>query len=157
MPYIPTIMTADRRQRYGFAPQRLLNAFAVPLPAEANKPVKVAIVPTPGRVERIDIGAPIQGIFAENGVRNGALFVVAGDILYSVSSSWTKTAIGTINGTGDAVFAGLRDELFEADVPGDAVTDLRQQGVGEHPGDPAVAVLKRVNRLELSMDEGDDH
>ena len=119
MPYIPVVMSADRRQRYGFAPLRLLNMFPLPLPADANKPVPAALVPTPGRVFRVDLGAPIQGLFAENGVRSGTLFAVAGGTLYSISSSWVATSIGTISGSGEAVFAGLRDVLYiaRADKP----------------------------------------
>lgn len=96
------------------APLRLLNMFAVPLPAETGKPVRAALVPTPGRVQRLDLGAEIQGLYCENGVRNGALFAVAGDKLYSISSSWAATEIGTIGGSGTAVFAGLRDNLYVA-------------------------------------------
>lgn len=114
MSYIPVVLSADRRTRYGMAPLRLLNWFAIPLPTEANKPVKATLVPTPGRIHRLDIGAEIQGVFCENGVRNGALFVVAGGTLYSVSSSWVATSIGAIGGTGTAVFSGLRDKLYVA-------------------------------------------
>lgn len=96
------------------APLRLLNMFAVPIPAETGKPVRAALVPTPGRVQRLDLGAEIQGLYCEAGVRNGALFAVAGGTLYSISSSWAATSIGTIGGTGDAVFAGLRDNLYVA-------------------------------------------
>ncbi len=96
------------------APLRLLNMFAVPIPAETGKPVRAALVPTPGRVQRVDLGAEIQGIYCEAGVRSGALFVVAGGTLYSISSSWVATSIGAIGGSGNAVFAGLRDNLYVA-------------------------------------------
>lgn len=96
------------------APLRLLNMFAVPIPAETGKPVRAALVPTPGRVHRVDLGAEIQGLYCEAGVRSGALFAVAGGTLYSISSSWVATSIGAIGGTGDAVFAGLRDNLYVA-------------------------------------------
>ncbi len=96
------------------APLRLLNMFAVPIPADTGKPVRAALIPPPGRVQRVDLGAEIQGIFCEAGVRNGALFAVAGGTLYSISSSWVATPIGEIGGTGDAVFAGLRDNLYVA-------------------------------------------
>lgn len=114
MPYVPVVMSADRRQRYGFAPLRLLNMFPVPLPADANKPVPAVLVPTPGRVSRVTLPAPIQGLFCENGVRNATLFAVAGGRLYSISSSWIATDLGAVNGTGEAVFAGLRDALYVA-------------------------------------------
>jgi hypothetical protein len=96
------------------APLRLVNMYAVPIPSETGKPVRAALVPTPGRVQRLDLGVEIQGIFCEAGVRSGALFVVAGGTLYSISSSWAATSIGAIGGTGDAVFAGLRDNLYVA-------------------------------------------
>jgi hypothetical protein len=63
IPYIPVVPQADRRQRYGMAPLRLLNMFAVPIPSETGKPVRAALVPTPGRVQRLDLGTEIQGIF----------------------------------------------------------------------------------------------
>lgn len=114
MPYVPVVMSADRRQRYGFAPLRLLNMFPIPLPADANKPAPAAIVPTPGRVSRITLPAAIQGLFCENGVRSGTLFAVAGGRLYSISSAWAATDLGEIIGSGEAVFAGLRDALYVA-------------------------------------------
>lgn len=117
MPYAPIALSADRRHRWGMAPVRLSNWFTQPLPMEVNKPVKACLLPTPGRTQRLDMEATIQGVYQENGVRGGALFVVAGGKLYSVSSSWVKTEIGTISisgGASDAVFAGLRDKLFIA-------------------------------------------
>jgi len=96
------------------SPLRLLNMFAVPVPVDAGKPARVAIIPAPGRVQRVDLGAEIQGIYCEEGVRSGALFVVAGGTLYSVSSSWAATSIGAVSGSGNAVFAGLRDNLYVA-------------------------------------------
>jgi len=114
MTHFPIVLSADNRRRYGMAPLRLQNWYAQPLPAEANRPVRAVLVPTPSRVQRLDFGAEIQGVFCEDGVRSGALFVVAGGSLYSVSSSWTATLIGAIGGTGTAVFAGLRDKLYVA-------------------------------------------
>ena len=96
------------------SPLRLLNMFAVPVPVDAGKPARVAIIPAPGRVQRVDLGATIQGIYCEPGVRNGALFAVAGGRLYSISSAWAATDLGAVSGSGDAVFAGLRDALYVA-------------------------------------------
>lgn len=112
MPYAPFALSADRRARFGMAPVRLCNWLAQPLPVEVNKPVRACLLPTPGRTSRLDMGAEIQGVYQENGVRSSSLFVVAGGTLYSVSSSWVKTSIGAIGGTGLAIFAGLRDKLF---------------------------------------------
>lgn len=140
------------------APLRLLNWFAVPIPAETGKPVRVAIIPTPGRVQRVDLGAEIQGIFCEAGVRNGALFVVAGGTLYSISSSWVATSIGAIGGTGDAVFAGLRDQLYvaRADKPwrwnGSALTQ-----VADVDAPNATSLLVLSQRLVAAEDGADTY
>lgn len=114
MSYFPVVLSSNRRWRYGLTSLRLQNWYAQPIPSEANKPVRAVLLPTPGRVSRVDIGSEIQGVFCENGVRSGALFVVAGGTLYSVSSSWVATSIGAIGGTGEAVFTGLRDKLYVA-------------------------------------------
>lgn len=114
MSYFPTILSANRRYRYGLSPLRLQNWYAQPIPSEANAPVRAVLLPTPGLVSRVDIGKDIQGVFCENGVRNGVLFVVAGGYLYSISTAWAATQIGYIGGTGEAVFAGLRDKLYVA-------------------------------------------
>ncbi len=138
------------------APLRLLNMFAVPIPAETGKPVRAALVPTPGRVQRVDLGAEIQGIYCEAGVRSGALFVVAGGTLYSISSSWTATSIGAIGGTGNAVFAGLRDNLYvaRADKPwrwnGSALTQ-----VADVDAPNATSLLVLSQRLVASEDGAD--
>lgn len=140
------------------APLRLLNMFAVPIPSETGKPVRLALVPTPGRVERLDLGAPIQGIYCEPGVRNGALFAVAGGTLYSISSSWVATSLGAIGGTGDAVFAGLRDNLYvaRADKPwrynGSALTQ-----VSDVDAPNATSLLVLSQRLVASEDGADTY
>lgn len=112
MTYFPIVLNADRRVRSGLANLRLQNWYAEPLPAEANKPVKAALVPPPGRQARVDLGAPIAGVFAENGVQGGALFAVAGSAVYRINADWTATALGNIGGTGDVVFDGLRENLY---------------------------------------------
>ena len=96
------------------SPLRLLNMFAVQIPVDTGKPSRVALIPAPGRVSRVDLGATIQGIYCEPGVRSGALFAVAGGHLYSISSSWVATDLGAVSGSGNAVFAGLRDALYVA-------------------------------------------
>lgn len=140
------------------APLRLLNMFAVPIPGETGKPVRAALVPTPGRVQRVDLGAEIQGIYCENGVRGGALFAVAGGTLYSISSSWAATSIGAIGGTGTAVFAGLRDNLYvaRADKPwrwnGSALTQ-----VADTDAPNATSLLVLSQRLVASEDGADTY
>lgn len=113
--YLPVIISADRRHRSGMAPLRLQNMYAQPVPTDAGKPVRAALVPTSGRITRLDIGATIQGMFAEPGVRGGALFVAAGGKLYRVSSAWAAIEIGSIGSTtAPALFTGLRDKLYVA-------------------------------------------
>lgn len=140
------------------APLRLLNMFAVPIPAETGKPVRAALVPTPGRVQRLDLGAEIQGLYCEAGVRSGALFAVAGGTLYSISSSWAATSIGAIGGSGDAVFAGLRDNLYVARTQkpwrwnGSALTQ-----VADVDAPDATSLLVLSQRLVASEDGADTY
>lgn len=114
MSYFPIVLSADSRRRTGLAPQRLQNWYAQPLPAEANKPTRARILPTPGRTPRVDLGGPIEGVYCEPGVRSGALFAVAGRRLFHISEGWVATLLGTIAGSADIVFAGLRDALYIA-------------------------------------------
>ena len=113
MTYVPVIMNADNRSARGMAPLKLTNWFVEPISGDNQKQARAVLLPTPGLVERLDMGATIQGVWQEDGVRNGNLFVVAGSKLYSVSSSWAKTEIGSLD-AGEAEFAGLRDTLFTA-------------------------------------------
>jgi len=158
MSYFPVVLSANRRHRYGLTSLRLQNWYAQPIPSEANKPVRAVLLPTPGRVSRVDIGREIQGVFCEPGVRSGALFVVAGGYLYSVSSAWAATEIGYIGGTGDAVFAGLRDKLYVAcdDKPWqwDGAT-LAQVSDVDAPSATSMLVLSQ--RLVASEDGADTY
>jgi hypothetical protein len=140
------------------APLRLLNMFAVPIPAETGKPTRLALIPTPGRAQRVDLGAEIQGIYCEPGVRNGALFVVAGGDLYSISAAWVATNLGTIGGSGQAAFAGLRDNLYVARAAkpwrynGSALTQ-----VSDVDAPDATSLLVLSQRLVASEDGADTY
>ncbi len=111
MPYAPVIPTADNRRKTGMAPLELSNWFVQPVLNDAGKTVSYELIPTPGFTEEVDLTDEIFGLFQEPGVRNGELFVKAGTKLYSVSSSFVATEIGTL-AAGEAEFAGLRDRLY---------------------------------------------
>jgi hypothetical protein len=155
MTYFPVVLASDNRWRKALAPLRLQNWFVEPQSEGANKPARAVLVPTPGRVSRLDLGAPIRGLYAENGVRSGLLHAVAGDKLYSISSAWTPTEIGTIGGTGEAVFDGLRDALYVARgaKPWRWNGALTQVADTDAPDVASMVVLaQRIVAIELNSD-----
>lgn len=113
MTYVPVILNSDNRQSRGMAPLKLQNWYVEPISSDNTKQAKATLLPTPGLTERLDLGDTIQGVWQEDGVQDGGLFVVAGSKLYSVSASWVPTEIGTLD-TGYAEFAGIRSNLFIA-------------------------------------------
>lgn len=95
--------------------QRTLNLFP-----EVNKlgtgksGEQMSLVPTPGLTSLLTIAnTPIRGMkFASNGV----LYVVASNKLYSVSSAWAATELGTLNtDTGTVSMADNGTHLFIVD------------------------------------------
>ena len=113
MPYAPVILNSDNRTAKGMAPLKLCNWYVEPISSDNLKQNRATLLPTPGYTELVNIGATIQGVFQEDGVQSGLLFVVAGGRLYSVSASWVATDIGPIV-AGEAEFAGIRSNLFVA-------------------------------------------
>lgn len=76
--------------------QRCVNLFPEVNALGTGKEHEVAaLVPTPGlRLLLTLTDSPMRGMWNAS---NGTLFVVAGATLYSVSSSWVATSIGTLN------------------------------------------------------------
>ena len=113
MAYFPIAPNTDDRSAKGLTPLILKNCFVEPAPEGTGKRSTYVIGPTPGMTSRVQpsSGQYIRGVFSRPGVQSGALFVVAGSTLYSVSTSWAATACGTILGSGrvlmDAVGANL--------------------------------------------------
>lgn len=113
MAYIPVILNSDNRSSRGMAPLKLCNWYVEPISTDNKKQAPAVLLPTPGLTSRLDLGSEIQGIWQEDGVRGSLLYVVAGSKLYSVSSSWVATEIGTLD-AGQAEFTGIRDKLLVA-------------------------------------------
>ena len=69
-------------------------------------PTGYSYITRPVVADFLDFGTDtIRGIFYQQGFANDLLMVVAGNTLYSVTDTGTRTAIGHINGTGICQFA----------------------------------------------------
>jgi hypothetical protein len=105
MPYLPIAPAQDdRRQKQGASPITLLNCLVRLTPELSAKAGRSPyfIAPAPGRTLAFTAEANVRGIFSRKGCRNGNLFVAAGSSLVELSSNYSSTTIGTING-GDMV------------------------------------------------------
>lgn len=113
MPYFPIAASTDDRSAKGITPLRLQNMMLEPQPEGAGKQARFVLTPTPGMTERVtpSSGANLRGVFCRPGVQAGALFVVAGFTLYSISTAWAATAIGTILGSGRVYFDAIGANL----------------------------------------------
>ena len=112
MSFIPFAVTADDRRDKALAPIRLVNVYLEEVQDGAPKPAQYVLRPWPGLTKRYAGPAFCRGIFAQEGVLNGALFAVFGNTLYRISSTYAATAIGTISG-GDVVrWGALRSKLL---------------------------------------------
>ena len=86
--------------------QRQLNLYGEPMPPDQHEPQPQALYPTAGtRLLGTMAKAPIRGI---REATNGALYVVAGDTIYSVGADWSGSSINTIT-------PGLRTPVSMAD------------------------------------------
>lgn len=87
--------------------QRLVNLYAEQAPEDAKTPV--ALFGTPGLKRWATIGdGPIRGMI----VMGETLYVVSGDKVYSVAANGSKSAIGTIPGTGLVDLAHNGTQIF---------------------------------------------
>ena len=112
MTFIPFAVTSDDRRDKALAPIRLVNVYLEEVQDGAPKPAQYVLRPWPGLVKRYAGPTFCRGIFAQDGVLGGTLFAVFGTTLYSISSTYTATAIGTISG-GDVVrWGALRSKLL---------------------------------------------
>lgn len=113
MAFYPIAPSSDDRSQRGLTPLILRNCYVEPMPENAAKRATYSIVPTPGMTSRVtpSSGNNIRGVFSRPGVQDGALFVVAGSTLYSVSTGWAATACGTILGTGRVLMDSIGGNL----------------------------------------------
>ena len=155
MVYVPVILNSDNRSLRGMAPIKLCNWYVEPISQDNTKQAAAVLLPTPGLVSKLDLGATIQGIWQEDGVRGGLMFAVAGSKLYSISSGWAATEIGNLD-AGEAEFVGIRDVLFVAVNTrlwrwnGSALTEVTDVDL------PDVGTMIAINqRLLLNSDDDD--
>ncbi|MEM1103534.1 MAG: hypothetical protein AAGH48_05465 [Pseudomonadota bacterium] len=113
MSFFPVAFSSDNRTTKKLTPIKLQNWYVQPIKDDAAKRSRAVLLPTPGLTPLVDMGAAVRGLYAEPGVRGGLLHAIAGDTLYSVSSSWATTSIGSVvSSTGEVQMTGLRDRLF---------------------------------------------
>ena len=113
MAFFPIAPETDDRSARGIMPLVLKNCMVEPAPEGSGKRSKYLIAPTPGMTLRVtpSSGQNIRGVFCRPGVQNGALFVVAGTTLYSISTSWAATSLGTVLGSGRVLMDALGANL----------------------------------------------
>lgn len=114
MAFFQIAPSQDDRSAVGLVPMRLLNCYMEPVAEASQKRTSYVIRPTPGMTSRVQpsSGQNIRGVFSRAGVQDGALFVVAGDTLYSVSTSWAATSCGTILGNGRVLMDSIGGNLI---------------------------------------------
>jgi len=111
MPYLPIIPEASDRRRLGIVPIDLINCMVEPNPTGAQGRSKYVIVGTPGRIRRAELPGFVRELYAEPGVQGGALFAAAGSQMYSISSTWAATPIGSILGADTVQCTDFRSVL----------------------------------------------
>lgn len=114
MAFFPIAANTDDRSAKGLTPLILKNCYLEPQAEGSGKRSTYVIVPTPGMTLRVQpsSGQNIRGAFSRAGVQDGLLFIVAGSTLYSIDTSWTATACGTILGAGRVLMDALGANLI---------------------------------------------
>lgn len=112
MSYYPLCPSTDSRAAKGLTPLNVRNVFVEKQPEGANKQSSYLMRPTPGRVELMDLGANVRGIFCEPGCQNGQLLAAAGSNLYSVSTGFTKASLGSLPGGDYVTIRSQRDKAL---------------------------------------------
>jgi probable HAF family extracellular repeat protein len=94
MARVPLIGGAYTARTLGVAAQRCVNLYQEPLPQAEGEQALVAHFPTPGLRQLTAVGTgPIRGL---RQATNGAVYVVSGNQVYSVDTSWNATLRGSI-------------------------------------------------------------
>lgn len=96
--------------------QRCINLYPELNEVGTGKEKEVAaLVGTPGLRLLVTLGSgPVRGIYAA--LQSGVLYAVSGNTLYSISSSWVATSLGTLNTTtGPVSFADNGTQLVVVD------------------------------------------
>ena len=74
--------------------QRCINLYGEPVTQDHGEPVTMVHYPTPGLVRRCNYTGAVRGFWL---AQTGALFVAIGSGLWTLSTSWVLSPIGTIN------------------------------------------------------------
>lgn len=139
-----TIINVPHKRGVGrsepLSPENLVNMFASVAPKNARSAVSIDGVP--GKILRTAIGEnPLRGLWAMDGI----LYAVSGPALYSISSAWVGTELGTINGANRVGMADNGTQLCIVNGPDGyiyTVSDgLEQITDPDFPGADTVAFL----------------
>lgn len=100
------------------ASRRLINCYAEQTPTPGKSPI--ALLRSPGIASWVTLAtSPVRGMC----VHVGVLYVVAGNVLYSVSAAGTATSIGAIPGDGRVSMASTGYQLIIVAEPDGFIWD----------------------------------
>lgn len=139
---LPFGLSSYSRADGRLAPVRLLNLFAEESP---TSPGGIVLLPRPG-LNPLYSRSGVRGIYREDGVLDGDLFVVAGTTLYR-----DNVSIGTVAGIDRVEFAYTVDGLF---ILGNGVvyeTDGVTVTATSFPDSAAVASIAQINSILIGV------
>lgn len=139
---LPFGLSSYSRADGRLAPVRLLNLFPESSP---TSPGGVVLLPRPG-LNPLYSRSSVRGIYKEDGVFSGDLFVVAGTTLYR-----NNVSIGTVAGSDRVEFAYTVDGLF---VLGGGIvydTDGATVTATSFPDSASVASICQINSILLAV------
>lgn len=139
---LPFGLSSYSRANGRLAPVRLLNLFAEESP---TSPGGIVLLPRPG-LNPLYSRSGVRGIYREDGVFDGDLFVVAGTTLYR-----DNVSIGTVAGTDRVEFAYTVDGLF---ILGNGIvygSDGVTVTATTFPDSASVASIAQLNSILLAV------
>lgn len=141
---LPFGLSSYSRANGRLAPVRLINLFPEESP---TSPGGIVLLPRPG-LAPLYSRSGVRGIYKEDGVFDGDVFVVAGTTLYR-----DNVSIGTVAGSDRVEFAYTVDGLF---VLGNGVvyeTDGATVTATAFPDSASVASIAQINSILLAVRE----
>lgn len=156
MGYYSVPVSTDDRRKDSLVPVRQRNVMLTPLAGGSHRGRGMAAVPRPGLVARVtpDAGGQVRGLFHEPGFLGSALFVIAGEALYSIATGgWTATELGAVAGADPALMETLLSSL--GIVAGGKVLEwdgaTLTVSTDAHTPDPAYTLAQFGARLIVSQ------
>ena len=122
MAFFPVVPSTDDRRGKAITPLVLRNARIEPVTDPASDAPYV-ITDTPGKIARVSMPGLIRGVYRREGVRSGALFVVAGSRLYRITQTAAAVTITWDDGATLTWDDGVT-MTFEGDESSWTATDL---------------------------------